>query len=52
MRRRIRRAVRWPVPLTYRTRYSTDDGSEWFCVWRMWLGRVFAVDRVKINVDV
>jgi hypothetical protein len=56
--RRGRWAVRQLLPLTYRTRYRTVDGwdedgqailgPEWFVVWRMWLGRVFAYERVMI----
>lgn len=46
--RRGRWAALQLLPLTYRSRYHTLDGSEWFVVWRMWFGRVFALDRVKV----
>jgi hypothetical protein len=46
---RSRWAVRQLWPLTYRTRYRTTDGQEWFEVWRMWFGRVFAGDRIKVG---
>lgn len=36
------------LPLTYRTRYTDSDGHRHFCVWRMWLGRCFAIDDVKV----
>jgi hypothetical protein len=42
--------VRQLLPLTYRTRYHTADAqTEWFVVWRMWFGRVFAEDRVAVR---
>lgn len=34
-------------PLTYRTTYR-DEVGRWFCVWRMWLGRCFDVQTVRI----
>ena len=49
---RVARRGRWMLrqllPLTYRTTYGTMDGKTHFCVWRMWLGRVFDVDRVTV----
>ena len=35
-------------PLTYRTYYSDQEGQRYFCVWRMWLGRCFDVEHVKV----
>jgi len=41
--------VRQLLPLTYRSRYTTvPEGVAHFTVWRMWLGRVFAVDDVLV----
>lgn len=40
--RRARWGLRQLVPLTYRSTFTTADGSRHFAVWRMWLGRVFA----------
>lgn len=41
--------VRQLLPLTYRSRYTTEpDGARHFAVWRMWLGRVYAVDDVLV----
>jgi hypothetical protein len=45
---RVRWLLRQLFPLTYRTRYHTMDGTEWFVVWRMWFGRVFAEDKVAV----
>lgn len=36
--------VRQLIPLTYRSRYRTDDGLFHFAVWRMWFGVVFDYD--------
>jgi hypothetical protein len=45
--------LRQLLPLEYRTRYGLvlEDGSvePHFCVWRMWLGRSFAIDDVAIK---
>lgn len=30
-------------PLTYRTRYE-EDGQLHFTVWKMWMGRSYAID--------
>lgn len=51
--KRHARRIRQLLPLTYRTRYRrvNEDGSigpEIFCVWRMWLGRCFDVERVEV----
>ena len=40
-------AFRQLLPLTYRSRYR-DASGEWFVVWRMWLGRCFAVESVRV----
>jgi hypothetical protein len=40
--------LRQSIPLTYRTHYRTADGQRWFCVWRMWMGRCFAVEHVAM----
>ena len=34
-------------PLTYRSRYH-KGGKKFFCVWRMWLGRCFAIEEHQI----
>lgn len=34
-------------PCTYRTTYR-EDGALHFCVWRMFLGRCFAIDDVVV----
>lgn len=49
--RRVRWSVRQLLPLTYRSRYSTEDGRSWFTVWRMWLGRCFTVQTVEVAPD-
>lgn len=36
------------LPLTYRTRYGIG-GEQHFVVWRMWLGRCFAIDDVVVK---
>lgn len=36
------------LPLTYRSQYG-EGGQERFCVWRMWLGRCFAIDDMAIT---
>lgn len=36
------------LPLTYRTRYTDEDGRRHYTVWRMWFGRCYAVDDVVI----
>lgn len=51
MKRFMRRTVwclRQLLPLTYRSRYGTDDGRRWFCVWQMWFGRSFNIDTVQV----
>lgn len=41
--------LRQLLPLHYRTRYTeTATGQRHFVVWRMWLGRCFAIDDVVI----
>lgn len=37
------------LPLTYRSRYSTEDGTRHFCVWNMWFGRCFNIEDYVIN---
>ena len=32
------------LPLSYRSKYHTDDGKKHFCVWNMWMGRCFDVE--------
>lgn len=41
--------VKQLVPLTYRTHYGDQDGVRHFCVWKMWLGRCYAIDDVVIG---
>lgn len=36
------------LPLTYRARY-TDAKGKHFVVWKMWLGRSFAIDHYLIR---
>lgn len=42
------------VPRTYRTTYGADvtpenpTGTPTFCVWKMWLGRSYKIDRVRV----
>lgn len=40
--------LRQLLPLTYRTRYRDAGGRSWFCVWRMWLGRCYAVEHLAL----
>ena len=35
-------------PFTYRTNYGDESGQRHFVVWRMWLGRCFAIDDVVV----
>lgn len=35
------------LPLTYRSHYG-ENGRQHFVVWRMWLGRCFAIDDVVV----
>jgi len=37
------------LPLTYRSRYLASDSCQRFCVWRMWLGRCFAIDDILVG---
>lgn len=49
--RRGRWAIRQLLPLRYVTTYHTGDGEfEVLCTWRMWLGRVFDVQRLGAPV--
>ena len=41
--------LRQSLPFTYRTRYRDDSGILHFCVWKMWLGRVFHKDDLIIS---
>lgn len=36
------------IPLTYRSHYSDSNGDKHFCVWQMWMGKVFNVDDVIV----
>lgn len=40
--------VRQSLPLTYRSHYHNSEGEKLFAVWRMWFGRVFDYDCVKV----
>jgi hypothetical protein len=40
--RKFRYHIRQLLPLTYRSHFTTVDGSKHFAVWRMWFGRVFS----------
>jgi hypothetical protein len=40
--------VKQLLPLTYRSRY-TQDGKNMFCVFNMWLGKIFNSDTVEIK---
>lgn len=40
--------LRQLLPLTYRSHY-TVDGDKHFCVWNMWLGRVFNCEDVIVQ---
>jgi hypothetical protein len=44
---RIKWYIKQLFPLTYRTTY-TQEGKRHFTVWRMWMGRCYAVDDVVI----
>lgn len=35
------------LPLTYRSHYK-KAGKQYFCVWRMWFGRVFANEEHQV----
>ena len=35
------------LPLTYRSHYK-KGGKKYFCVWRMWFGRCFAIEEFQI----
>ena len=37
------------VPRTYWSKYRTDDGQRWFCVWRMWLGRSYDILHLPVH---
>ena len=37
------------LPLTYWTKYRTDDGHQHFCIWKMWLGRCYNITDIVIN---
>jgi hypothetical protein len=39
--------LRQIIPLTYRARYI-KKGRRHFVVWRMWLGRCFDIDDVRV----
>lgn len=36
------------LPLTYRSHYRDASNHKRFCVWKMWLGRVYAVDEFRV----
>ena len=36
------------LPLTYRSIY-TEEGRTHFCVWKMWLGRCYAIDDILVS---
>jgi hypothetical protein len=46
MRSRLAWYAKQLLPLTYRTTYGAEDGQH-FVVWRMWMGRCFAIDDVR-----
>jgi hypothetical protein len=48
MRSRFVWMLKQVLPLTYWTRYR-DETGERFVVWRMWLGRCFAIEDVAIR---
>jgi hypothetical protein len=52
--RRLLAKLRWRLrqllPLVYRTYYADSAGCVHFVVWRMWLGRCFAVDDVVLDI--
>lgn len=48
---RITWHLRQLLPLRYESTY-TEDGDRWLCVWRMWLGRSFAVRRWRLHEEV
>ncbi len=35
-------------PLTYRSHYE-QDGKKMFCVWRMWFGNCFNIERMELK---
>lgn len=37
------------LPLKYETFYRNSDGERFFCSWRMWFGKVFNVNDVRIE---
>ena len=46
------KAVIWYLrqlfPLTYRS-YFESEGKKTFCVWRMWFGKVFAMEEYEVT---
>lgn len=36
------------LPLKYETVYRNSEGERFFCSWRMWLGKAFEINHVKI----
>ncbi len=36
------------LPLTYRSKYKTQNGNSNFAVWRMWFGKVFEYENFII----
>ena len=46
--------VKWYIkqllPLTYRTIY-TEEGLKYFCVWNMWFGRSYNIDKYIISEE-
>jgi hypothetical protein len=40
--------LRQLLPFHYRTRYGDMEGRQHFVVWRMWLGRCFAIYDVVV----
>lgn len=42
--------LRQLLPLTYRSKYI-EDGKNMFCVWRMWFGQSFDIEKYEIVVE-
>jgi hypothetical protein len=38
------------LPLTYRSKY-TEDGKAYFTVWKMWFGKSYKIDKVRVYED-
>lgn len=48
MKQKLEWYLRQLLPLTYRTRYSDQQGKH-FAVWNMWFGRVFNAEDYLIK---